>query len=141
MNKKKSPDNFIKIDRHLIELCSFYIQQPMYLSFFPEAEAMAEALARDIDDKLAQAKAYQILEKSQQEFEMAGILRNVFQKSRAKARDIINQQLEEFQEKRTAGLGTMYGPSAAELLVAKGDKVREQKIVEDHLIPKLQQYL
>lgn len=114
---------------------------PLYLSFFPEAEAQAEALARDIDDKLAQTKNYQPQEKTQQDFEMGGLLRSIFQKSRAKARDIINLQMEEFQEKRTAGLGTMYGPPAGELQQAKGNKQVEQRIVEEHLMPKLQQYL
>lgn len=94
--------------------------------------------ARDIDDKLAQAKNYQPQDRgNQQDFEMAGLLRNVFQKTRSKARDIINRQMEEFQEKRTAGLGTMYGPSGPELVAAKGNKQLETKIVEDFLMPKL----
>lgn len=108
------------------------------LSFFPASDIQSESLARDIDDKLAQAKNYQPQDRgNQQDFEMAGLLRNVFQNSRLKARDIINRQMEEFQEKRTAGLGTMYGPSGPELAAAKGNKQVETKIVEDFLMPKL----
>ena len=35
----------------------------------------------------------------------------------------------------------MYGPSDQQLQEAKGDKQKEQKIVEETLLPKLQQYL
>jgi Rho guanine nucleotide exchange factor 12 len=88
-----------------------------------------ESLAREIDSVL------------QNEYDKGEILRKIFWKSRVKAKDIINTQLQEFQVKRTAGLGTMYGPSDQQLMEAKGDKNREQKIVDDTLLPKLQQYL
>lgn len=88
-----------------------------------------ESLAREIDDTL------------QKENDKGESLRWVFQKSRNKARDYINIQLKEFQVKRTAGLGTMYGPTDQQLQNAKGDKVKEQRIVEETLLPKLQQYL
>lgn len=88
-----------------------------------------ESLAREIDDIL------------QKENDKVEILRRVFFKSRSKARDYINIQLQEFQVKRTAGLGTMYGPTDQQLQNAIGDKVREQRIVEETLLPKLQQYL
>ncbi|XP_065085202.1 uncharacterized protein RhoGEF2 isoform X3 [Ochlerotatus camptorhynchus] len=88
-----------------------------------------ESLAREIDDIL------------QKENDKVEILRRVFYKSRNKARDYINIQLQEFQVKRTAGLGTMYGPTDQQLQNAKGDKVKEQRIVEETLLPKLQQYL
>jgi Rho guanine nucleotide exchange factor 12 len=88
-----------------------------------------ESLAREIDSVL------------QNEFDKGEILRKIFWKSRGKAKDIINTQLQEYQVKRTAGLGTMYGPSDQVLSESKGDKNREQKIVEETLIPKLQQYL
>ncbi|XP_055531941.1 uncharacterized protein LOC129722502 isoform X2 [Wyeomyia smithii] len=88
-----------------------------------------ESLAREIDDIL------------QKENDKVEILRRVFYKSRNKARDYINIQLQEFQVKRTAGLGTMYGPTDQQLQSAKGDKVKEQRVVEETLLPKLQQYL
>uniref|UniRef100_A0A182REK6 Guanine nucleotide exchange factor n=1 Tax=Anopheles funestus TaxID=62324 RepID=A0A182REK6_ANOFN len=88
-----------------------------------------EALARDIDDVL------------QKENDKAEILRMVFWRSRLKAKETINQQLQQFQTKRTAGLGTMYGPNDQQLQMAKGDKVKEQRIIDETLLPKLQQYL
>lgn len=120
------------------EIHSTFLIPTAPLAFFPSADVQSESLARDVDDKLALAKNYQPQDRgNQQDFEMAGLLRNVFQKSRTKAKDIINRQMEEFQEKRTAGLGTMYGPSGPELSAAKGNKQMEQKIVEECLMPKL----
>jgi Rho guanine nucleotide exchange factor 12 len=120
------------------EIHSTFLVPTAPLSFFPVSDVQSESLARDIDDKLAQTKSYQPQDRgNQQDFEMAGLLRSVFQKSRGKARDTINRQMEEFQEKRTAGLGTMYGPSGPELATAKGNKQLETKIVEDFLMPKL----
>lgn len=120
------------------EIHSTFLVPTAPLSVFPVTDVQSESLARDIDDKLAQAKNYHLQDRgNQQDFEMGGLLRNVFQKSRARARDTINRQMEEFQEKRTAGLGTMYGPSGPELAASKGNKQSETKIVEDFLMPKL----
>ncbi|XP_061399926.1 uncharacterized protein LOC133335632 [Musca vetustissima] len=85
-----------------------------------------EMLAREVDAVL------------QNEFDKVEILRKVFWKSRKKARDVICEQLREFQQKRTAGLGTIYGPTDAQLAEAKGDKQRELQIFEDTLMKKLQ---
>ncbi|XP_065366729.1 uncharacterized protein RhoGEF2 isoform X2 [Calliphora vicina] len=85
-----------------------------------------ETLAREVDAVL------------QNEFDKVEILRKVFWKSRKKARDIICEQLREFQHKRTAGLGTIYGPTDAQLTEAKGDKQKEQHIFEETLMKKLQ---
>jgi Rho guanine nucleotide exchange factor 12 len=120
------------------EIHSTFLVPSAPLSFFTTSDIQAESLAREVDDKLAQSKNFQPQEKSnQQDFEMAKFLRDVFQKSRSKARDTVNRQMEEFQEKRTAGLGTMFGPSASELATTKGNKQLEAKIVEDYLMPKL----
>lgn len=120
------------------EIHSTFLVPTAPLSVFPVTDVQSESLARDIDDKLAQAKNYHLQDRgNQQDFEMGGLLRNVFQKSRARARDTINRQMEEFQEKRTAGLGTMYGPSGPELAASKGNKQSETRIVEDFLMPKL----
>ena len=86
----------------------------------------SEALARDVDNVL------------QNEYHKGEILRMIFRKSRQRAKEHINNQIEEFKQKRTAGLGTMYGPSDQQLLETKGDKVREQKVFEETLLPKLQ---
>lgn len=120
------------------EIHSTFLVPTAPLAFFPSSDVQSESLARDVDDKLALAKNYQPQDRSNtQDFEMLNLLKGVFQKSRGKAKDIINRQMEEFQEKRTAGLGTMYGPSGPELSAAKGNKQMETKIVEDCLMPKL----
>lgn len=90
-------------------------------------EGVDESLAREVDNVL------------QNEHDKGEILRKIFYKGRARAKECIVQQLAEFQTKRTAGLGTMFGPSDQQLHEAKGDKVREQRIVEETLLPKLQQ--
>lgn len=120
------------------EIHSTFLVPSAPLSFFVTTDMQTESLARDVDDKLMHAKSYQPQEKSnQQDFEMAKLLRDIFQKSRAKAREIVNRQMEEFQEKKYAGLGTMFGPSGTELAIIKGNKQLETKIVEDFLMPKL----
>lgn len=75
----------------------------------------SESLARDVDNVL------------QNEHHKSEILRSIFRKSRQRAKEHINQQIEEFKIKRIAGLGTLYGPSDHQLMEAKGDKVKEQK--------------
>ncbi|XP_064535825.1 uncharacterized protein RhoGEF2 isoform X4 [Drosophila montana] len=84
-----------------------------------------ESLAREVDNVL------------QLEFDKVEILRTVFLRSRKRAKDIISEQLREFQQKRTAGLGTIYGPTDDKLAEAKGDKQREQ-IIDKYLMPNLQ---
>ncbi|XP_034102537.1 uncharacterized protein LOC117566983 isoform X2 [Drosophila albomicans] len=84
-----------------------------------------ESLAREVDNVL------------QSEFDKVEILRTVFLRSRKRAKDIISEQLREYQQKRTAGLGTIYGPTDDKLAEAKGDKQREQ-IVDKYLMPNLQ---
>ncbi|KAH8401495.1 hypothetical protein KR009_005857, partial [Drosophila setifemur] len=84
-----------------------------------------ESLAREVDNVL------------QSEYDKVEILRTVFLRSRKRAKDLISEQLREFQQKRTAGLGTIYGPTDDKLLEAKSDKLREQ-IIDKYLMPNLQ---
>lgn len=88
-----------------------------------------ENCAREIDEVL--------LNESDKE----EILRAVFGKARKKAREELNEQLLDFQQKRTAGLGTLFGPSDAQLDESIHDKSKEMKIVESILMPKLEPYL
>lgn len=90
-------------------------------------DSVDESLAREVDDVL------------QNEYDKGEILRKIFWKSRHRAKEHIIQQLNDFQVKRIAGLGTIYGPADQQLADAKGDKVKEQRIFEEYLIPKLQQ--
>lgn len=68
-------------------------------------------------------------------------LRLVFDKARKKAKEEINEQLADFQQKRLAGLGTLFGPADAQLEESIHDKSKEMKIVETYLMPKLEPYL
>lgn len=65
----------------------------------------------------------------------------VFWKARAKAKEELNEQLADFQQKRTAGLGTLFGPADAQLDESIHDKGKEMRIVESILIPKIEPYL
>lgn len=82
-----------------------------------------ENIAREIDDVL--------LKESDKE----EVLRRIFRKARQRAKEELNEQLTDFQQKRTAGLGTLFGPSDALLDASLFDKVREFKIVEKCLLP------
>lgn len=88
-----------------------------------------ENVAREIDDVLLK------------EADKEEILRKVFWKARAKAKEELNEQLADFQQKRTAGLGTLFGPADAQLDESIHDKGKETKIVESILIPKIEPYL
>lgn len=87
----------------------------------------SETLARDVDNVL------------QNDYHKCEILRMIFRKSRQRAKERIIDQIDDFKLKRTTGLGTMYGPTDQQLLEAKGDKVKEQKVFEETLMPRLQQ--
>jgi hypothetical protein len=65
----------------------------------------------------------------------------IFFKARLKAKEELNEQLKDFQNKRTAGLGTIFGPPEAQLDESIHDKNKEIKIVESILIPKMEAYL
>ncbi|XP_023714771.1 rho guanine nucleotide exchange factor 12 isoform X5 [Cryptotermes secundus] len=88
-----------------------------------------ENVAREIDDVL-------LKDSEKEEF-----LRRIFFKARGKAKEELNEQLADFQQKRTAGLGTIFGPPEAQLDESIHDKNKEMKIVENILIPKMEGYL
>ncbi|XP_054000193.1 rho guanine nucleotide exchange factor 12 isoform X5 [Hylaeus anthracinus] len=88
-----------------------------------------ENVAHEIDDVL--------LKESDKE----EILRKIFLKARTRAKEELNEQLADFQQKRTAGLGTLFGPSDAQLDESVSDKARETKIIETYLLPKMEPYL
>ncbi|XP_073986570.1 rho guanine nucleotide exchange factor 2 isoform X3 [Rhodnius prolixus] len=88
-----------------------------------------ENMAREIDNVL--------LKESHKE----EILRKIFWKARLKAKEELNEQLADFQAKRTAGLGTLFGPKDVELDESIHDKSKEMKIIETILVPKMEPYL
>ncbi|XP_034171982.1 rho guanine nucleotide exchange factor 2 isoform X4 [Osmia lignaria lignaria] len=88
-----------------------------------------ENVAHEIDDVL--------LKESDKE----EILRKIFWKARIRAKEELNEQLADFQQKRIAGLGTIFGPSDVQLDESASDKSRETKIIETFLLPKMDPYL
>ncbi|XP_043278903.1 rho guanine nucleotide exchange factor 11 isoform X2 [Venturia canescens] len=88
-----------------------------------------ENVAREIDDVL--------LKESDKE----EILRKIFWKARTRAKEELNEQLADFQQKRTAGLGMLFGPSDTQLDESATDKVQETKIIETYLLPTMQPHL
>ncbi|KAJ8683003.1 hypothetical protein QAD02_018795 [Eretmocerus hayati] len=88
-----------------------------------------ENVAREIDDVL--------LKESDKE----EILRKIFWKARNRAKEELNEQLADFQQKRIAGLGTLFGPTDAQLDESASDKNRETKIIEQYLLPHMETHL
>ncbi|XP_044598640.1 rho guanine nucleotide exchange factor 11 isoform X2 [Cotesia glomerata] len=88
-----------------------------------------ENVAREIDDVLLR------------ESDKEEILRKIFWKARTRAKEELNEQLADFQQKRTAGLGMLFGPSDAQLDESESDKSKETKIIETYLLPKMDPYL
>ncbi|XP_057324420.1 rho guanine nucleotide exchange factor 12 isoform X3 [Microplitis mediator] len=88
-----------------------------------------ENVAREIDDVLLR------------ESDKEEILRKIFWKARTRAKEELNEQLADFQQKRTAGLGMLFGPSDAQLDESESDKSKEAKIIETYLLPKMDPYL
>ncbi|KAG5324046.1 ARHGC factor, partial [Pseudoatta argentina] len=88
-----------------------------------------ENVANEIDDVL--------LKESDKE----EILRKIFWKARTRAKEELNEQLTHFQQKRTAGLATIFGPTDISLDESMSDKSRETKIIETYLLPKMEPYL
>ncbi|XP_032676783.1 uncharacterized protein LOC116846699 isoform X4 [Odontomachus brunneus] len=88
-----------------------------------------ENVANEIDDVL--------LKESDKE----EILRKIFWKARTRAKEELNEQLMHFQQKRTAGLATIFGPTDNSLDESISDKTRETKIIETYLLPKMEPYL
>lgn len=88
-----------------------------------------ENIAREIDDVL------------HKEFDKEEILRKIFWKARIRAKEELTKQLADFQQKRTAGLGTIFGPNDAKLDEISHDKAKETKLYESLLLDKVDPYL
>ncbi|XP_020285964.1 rho guanine nucleotide exchange factor 11 isoform X2 [Pseudomyrmex gracilis] len=88
-----------------------------------------EHVANEIDDVLVK------------ESDKEEILRKIFWKARTRAKEELNEQLIKFQEKRIAGLATIFGPNDTSLDESISDKARETKIIETYLLPKMDPFL
>lgn len=75
------------------------------------------------------------------EFDKEEILRKIFWKARNRAKEELTRQLVDFQQKRTAGLGTIFGPNDSSLAEISQDKAKEMKLYENILLNKLEPYL
>lgn len=102
-----------------------------------------ETTLNDIEKKLKQIADYNPVDNvtSSYDFEMLRLLRDIFDKAKYEVEKVIAKQLEEFQNKRKAGLETMYGGSSSDLRAAKKSKKMQQVVVEKNLMPKLLQML
>ncbi|XP_063911076.1 rho guanine nucleotide exchange factor 11 isoform X3 [Zophobas morio] len=88
-----------------------------------------ENIAREIDDVLTR------------EFDKEEILRKIFWKARSRAKEELTKQLVDFQQKRTAGLGTIFGPTDQVLSEIYNDKAKEAKLYESLFLEKLEPFL
>lgn len=85
---------------------------------------MDEQIVTEVDRKL------------QFDYDKVHVLRHIFVNAKERAVQIVGEQLRDFKVKRTAGLGTMFGPNEQQLLEAKGDRSKEQRIVDETLTQK-----
>lgn len=90
---------------------------------------MDENIAREIDEVLSN------------EWDKEEILRKIFWKARNRAKEELNERLTDFQQKRTAGMGTMFGPTDAKLEEISRDKAKEMKHYEKLFLSKLDDYV
>ncbi len=74
-----------------------------------------------------------------EDFDNEGEMRKLFWKARARARRELKERLSELRDKRAAGLGLLFGgPSEAELRACLDSRQRELAVVEEHLVPVLE---
>ncbi|KAG0693064.1 Rho guanine nucleotide exchange factor 11 [Chionoecetes opilio] len=74
----------------------------------------------------------------QNELDKEEILRKVFWKARMRCREDLNEQLADFRNKRSAGLGSIFGPADHLLEESIHNKAKELQIVEHLLVPCLE---
>lgn len=76
----------------------------------------------------------------QHDLDKEDILRHVFDKAQKKAQEELNEFLADFRNKRTLGLGVLFGPPDHQLLESIHDKSKELRIIENLLLPSLEQF-
>ncbi|XP_069952040.1 rho guanine nucleotide exchange factor 11 isoform X4 [Cherax quadricarinatus] len=81
---------------------------------------------------------HEIDETLQNELDKEEILRKVFWKARQRCREDLNEQLADFRNKRSAGLGSIFGPPDHALEESMHNKTKELQIVENLLVPCLE---
>lgn len=104
------------------------IDAPLQI-FSPE---IRDRISAEINSNLSKAEAFK------SDFEVVTSLREIFNNSRFETMKIINEQLDNFQNKRKAGLESMYGFSPMkDLQSIRKDREQEKKTIEKNLMPKL----
>ena len=93
-----------------------------------KVQSVDEQILREIDDVLTNFA-------SKEEW-----LRTVFFKARKRASVAVKMELDDFRNKRQAGLAGLFGPSDDDLKGANVDMNKEIKVIETLLLPKLQEY-
>ncbi|VEN52760.1 unnamed protein product [Callosobruchus maculatus] len=88
-----------------------------------------ENILREIDEVLTN------------EYDKEEILRKIFWKARLRAKEDLTRLLADFQQKRTAGLGTIFGPTDQVLAEIYNDKAKEKELYESLFLEKLVPYL
>ncbi|XP_049947782.1 rho guanine nucleotide exchange factor 12 [Schistocerca serialis cubense] len=68
------------------------------------------------------------------------ILRKVFWKARQKAKEELNEQLADFQQKRTAGLSSLFGAQETQLHDCINDRNKEMEIAKEILLSIMESY-
>ncbi|XP_042870469.1 rho guanine nucleotide exchange factor 12-like isoform X4 [Penaeus japonicus] len=81
---------------------------------------------------------HEIDETLHNELDKEEILRKVFWKARQRCREDLNEQLADFRNKRSAGLGSIFGPRDHVLEESIHNKAKELQIVEHLLVPCLE---
>lgn len=66
------------------------------------------------------------------------LILQVFWKARMRCREDLNEQLADFRNKRSAGLGSIFGPADHLLEESMHNKPKELQIVENLLVPCLE---
>ncbi|KAK2713559.1 hypothetical protein QYM36_009438 [Artemia franciscana] len=108
---------------------AFEINTTILVSNAPlKVQSVDEQILREIDDVLTNFA-------SKEER-----LRTVFFKARKRASVAVKMELDDFRNKRQAGLAGLFGPSDDDLKGANVDMNKEIKVIETLLLPKLQEY-
>lgn len=111
------------------EIFSSFIAADAPLQIFtPEIQ---DKIAAEIDIKLTTAEAFK-----SDHMEMVKALREIFNHARFETMKVVNEQLKNFQNKRRAGLDSLYGMSPLKD-IKNMDQEMASKTIEKNLMPKL----
>lgn len=113
------------------EIFSSFIANGAPLQIFPPE--IQDKIAAEIDTKLIKAEAFK-----SDHVEIVKLLREIFNHARFEIMKIINEQLKNFQNKRRAGLDSLYGMSPKkDLKSIQMNPEMASKTIEKNLMPKL----